>query len=180
MRFTRPQLGPADPNIDWDFDYAVVRLGAVGLWLALNCHDAGYRVAAIDSSTFRLMSIAAGLVDLSPQDQEYLADAIDSPRFQLGADLRLIERARTVVVCVPTSRGGHLLPDQSDPATSRESILARLSDGQEILLASSTETGLTGDPWQWEHTPADNSFDRGICRGPRADRPAGSSSKGTK
>lgn len=170
--------------IEWDFDYAVVRLGQVGLWIALNCHAAGNRVLGLDSSAARLVSIGAGLVDLSPRDRERLVVALVGPGFQLAVDLDLVSRARIVIVCVPTSGGGRLMRERMDLSTSQESIRARLTDDQTLVLASSTETGLPGEPWLWDAAgrsdPDPPSFGSRLCRGPRARWRAEIQSKGTR
>ncbi|MEW2154530.1 nucleotide sugar dehydrogenase [Streptomyces sp. NPDC007189] len=122
---------------------AVVGLGYVGLPTALALLAAGNDVVGIDVSETRLAAIRSGDVDLLPSDHDRLAAHQDDPRFTLTADPAAIQRARTVLVCVPTPVDRHLVPDLNALSAACAAVVAHAVPGQLIMLTSTTYVGTT-------------------------------------
>ncbi|MGW0204258.1 nucleotide sugar dehydrogenase [Streptomyces sp. NPDC003233] len=122
---------------------AVVGLGYVGLPTALALLAAGNEVVGIDVSEARLAAIRSGDVDLLPSDHDRLSAHRDDPRFALTADPAAIQRARTVVVCVPTPVDRHLVPDLNALSAACAAVVAHAVPGQLIMLTSTTYVGTT-------------------------------------
>ncbi|MDR7085225.1 UDP-N-acetyl-D-mannosaminuronate dehydrogenase [Aeromicrobium panaciterrae] len=174
-----------ESRLERAYDYAVVGLGPIGLRIALGRHASGSRVVGLDESATRLIAIGAGVSVLDPEDRLRLEAALLAPDFQLSVDPRLVELAHVVILCVPTSEnGGRLLPQRNDSLMSRRAILGRLVDDQVLVLVSTTEAGdadllwVAADEYSAPHLPS--HFGSRLCRGPHADRRAGSHSKGTR
>ncbi|MFF4845545.1 nucleotide sugar dehydrogenase [Streptomyces collinus] len=122
---------------------AVVGLGYVGLPTALALLAAGNEVVGIDVSEARLDAIRGSQVDLLPSDHDRLTAHLGDPRLTLTSDPAAIERARTVVICVPTPVDRHLVPDLNALAAACASVVAYAVPGQLILLTSTTYVGTT-------------------------------------
>ncbi|WNM35033.1 nucleotide sugar dehydrogenase [Streptomyces sp. Li-HN-5-11] len=124
---------------------AVVGLGYVGLPTALALLAAGNEVVGIDVSEARLAAIRGGTVDLLPSDHDRLSAHQEDPRFTLTSDPAAIQRARTVVICVPTPVDRHLVPDLSALSAACSAVVAHAVPGQLFMLTSTTYVGTTRD-----------------------------------
>lgn len=122
---------------------AVVGLGYVGLPTALALLAAGNEVVGIDVSEARLDAIRSSEVDLLPSDHGRLTTHLEDPRFTLTSDPAALQRARTVVICVPTPVDRHLVPDLNALAAACASVVAHAVPGQLIMLTSTTYVGTT-------------------------------------
>ncbi|SOD86727.1 nucleotide sugar dehydrogenase [Streptomyces sp. Ag109_G2-15] len=122
---------------------AVVGLGYVGLPTALALLAAGNEVVGIDVSEARLDAIRSSEVDLLPSDHGRLTTHLGDPRFTLTSDPAALQRARTVVICVPTPVDRHLVPDLNALAAACASVVAHAVPGQLIMLTSTTYVGTT-------------------------------------
>lgn len=130
----------------FDFDVAIVGLGYVGLPTALAFHAAGKTVVGLDLSAPRVNSIKTRRVDLLASDQERLASALgDSKRFLLSLDPADLQRARAVLVCVPTPVDEHLVPDLEALRAACRTVVAYARKGQVLMLTSTTYVGSTRD-----------------------------------
>ncbi|MEV7685511.1 nucleotide sugar dehydrogenase [Streptomyces bungoensis] len=122
---------------------AVVGLGYVGLPTALALLAAGNEVVGVDVSEDRLAAIRCGEVDLLPSDHVRLTAHREDPRFTLTNDPAAIQRARTVVICVPTPVDRHLVPDLTALSAACATVVAHAVPGQLIMLTSTTYVGTT-------------------------------------
>jgi nucleotide sugar dehydrogenase len=122
---------------------AVVGLGYVGLPTALALLAAGNEVVGIDVSEARLAAIRGGTVDLLPSDHDRLSAHQEDPRFTLTSDPAAIQRARTVVICVPTPVDRHLVPDLHALSAACSAVVAHAVPGQLFMLTSTTYVGTT-------------------------------------
>jgi UDP-N-acetyl-D-glucosamine dehydrogenase len=127
---------PRPPWPSWAWAY-------VGLPTALALLAAGNEVVGIDVSEARLAAVRSGDVDLLPSDHDRLTAHRDDPGFTLTADPAAIQRARTVVVCVPTPVDRHLVPDLNALSAACAAVVAHAVPGQLIMLTSTTYVGTT-------------------------------------
>ncbi len=141
--FSAPQLGAALDDDCFDYDVAIVGLDERGLLMALEFHEAGVRVLAVDASADRLVSIGAGLVDLPKRGRERLSSAIADERFQLTADPSALSRARAVMVCVSTPVDNYFVPDLTALRDVCATVVEHAASGQVLMLTSTTYVGCT-------------------------------------
>ncbi|MDX6231262.1 MAG: UDP-N-acetyl-D-glucosamine dehydrogenase [Nocardioidaceae bacterium] len=127
------------------YDVAIVGLGHAGLSTALDCYAAGRTVVGIDVSADRLITIGAGLADLTDSDRERLKAALADDRFQMTADLRVLARARSVAICVPTPIDEYFAPDAAPLKEACEAVVENAQPGQLLMLTSTTYVGCTDD-----------------------------------
>ncbi len=93
------------------YDVCVIGLGYVGLATALAYYAGGMSVLGIDASADRLISIGAGMADLTDSDREQLGHALTDDRFQMTADPTTLAEARAVIICVPAPVNEYFAPD---------------------------------------------------------------------
>ena len=138
---------PASPwrTSAFDYDVAIVGLGHVGLPTALACYAGGRIVVGIDVSPDRLITIGAGLVDVTDADRQRLKAALIDDRFQMTADLRTLARARSVVVCVPTPIDELFARDVTALKGACQAVVENAQPGQLLMLTSTTYVGCTED-----------------------------------
>ncbi|MDX6233127.1 MAG: UDP-N-acetyl-D-glucosamine dehydrogenase [Nocardioidaceae bacterium] len=138
---------PASPlrTSAFDYDVAIVGLGHAGLVTALACYAGGRTVVGIDVSADRLITIGAGLADLTAADRQRLKAALVDDRFQMTADLRALVRARSVVICVPTPIDEYFTPDTTALKEACEAVVEHAQPGQVLTLTSATYVGCTED-----------------------------------
>jgi UDP-N-acetyl-D-glucosamine dehydrogenase len=124
---------------------AILGLGYVGLPTALSFHSGGSTVLGVDVSDSRLAAINAGQVDLLPSDLERLDTALGDEKFQLTRDPAAVRDAEAVVICVPTPVDAYLVPDLSLLNRACSTVVACATQGQTIVLTSTTYVGTTRD-----------------------------------
>jgi nucleotide sugar dehydrogenase len=125
-----------------DIDLAVIGLGYVGLPLVLEACRAGLRVAGLDADPAVVARLRTGRshVDDIPAAgvREMLAAG-----FVPGADEAILDRARTVVICVPTPLSTEGGPDLTAVRAASATVAAHLSPGMLVVLESTTYPGTT-------------------------------------
>lgn len=121
---------------------AVVGLGYVGLPTALAFAGAGMTVHGVDVSQKRLEDIAAGTVDLAPADAQRL-QAFHGRHLQCGTDVRVLDSADVIVVCVPTPTTPDHRPDLGPLRAACRSVVRRARPGHLVVLTSTTYVGCT-------------------------------------
>lgn len=142
---TSDMPAPPGPSSEFEYDVAVVGLGHVGLSTALAYYVGGRTVVGIDDSPDRLISVGAGLADLTDSDLQRLREALVDDRFQLTADLRTLARAQSVVICVPTPVDEHFTLDRTALKAACAAVVENAQPGQLLMLSSATYVGCTED-----------------------------------
>ncbi len=131
----------------WEYDFAVVGLGYVGLPLLVRAAKAGLKVLGFDISKSNLQEISNGegsLHDVSRADLAFLSKA--------GSALSLLpdhlSRAGLIAVCVPTPvKEGHV-PDLAYVLEAGKIVGQHLVAGQTIVLESTVAPGTTEGPFR--------------------------------
>lgn len=124
---------------------AVVGLGYVGLPLAVQAAEKGYRVSGID-----LNKILVAMVNerKSPfaNDSRFAAALRNLPEGRLHATTSFddLKQANVVIICVPTPTEDNV-PDISFVLRAAESVAAHVQPGQLIVLESTVNPGVTRD-----------------------------------
>jgi UDP-N-acetyl-D-glucosamine dehydrogenase len=130
--------------MDSSVDAVVVGLGYVGLPLALEASGAGVSVIGFD--------VDPEVVEGLNQGRSHVDDLADSDVVEMlgrgffaTTDARMLRRARTIVVCVPTPLSGDGLPDLGAVRSAAASIAEHLRSGMLVILESTTYPGTTDE-----------------------------------
>jgi UDP-N-acetyl-D-glucosamine dehydrogenase len=124
---------------------AVVGLGYVGLPLAVQAAEKGYRVYGVDKNKQLLTKISARQ---SPyvNDQRFASalENISSKTFTVSDSYDSLQQADVVIICVPTPTNNNV-PDLSLVQSAVESVAVHARSGQLIVLESTVNPGVTRD-----------------------------------
>jgi len=128
---------------DKDAHIGVVGLGYVGLPLAVEFGNAGYRVTGIDLDKKKIQGIRAGRSYVQDVPSAEVADLVKRKRFTAQSDYRGCDRFDAILICVPTPLRKTKDPDISYIVASVDAIAPQLRKGQLIVLESTTYPGTT-------------------------------------
>jgi UDP-N-acetyl-D-glucosamine dehydrogenase len=120
----------------------IAGLGYVGLPLALNALDAGFRVTGIDISRERLAELEQGhsyLVDVS---DEALKAGLATKRLTFTPEYEVVSDLDVLVIAVPTPLAGQT-PDLSSVLAATDAAARHLRAGCLVSLESTTYPGTT-------------------------------------
>ena len=121
----------------------VIGLGYVGLPLAVELGQAGFRVTGFDVDVKKIRSLAEGhsyIADVASRD---LKTQIDAGHFEATAEFDKLAEVDVINICVPTPLRKTRDPDVSFIASAVEEIRKHLHEGQLIILGSTTYPGTT-------------------------------------
>jgi UDP-N-acetyl-D-glucosamine dehydrogenase len=124
---------------------AVIGLGYVGLPLAVELAQAGFRVTGIDVDERRVRALAAGrsyIQDVRAADVRALVRA---GTLTATTDFSALRRADAVNVCVPTPLSKQRDPDVSYIVAAAEQVAKYLHRGMLVILESTTYPGTTDE-----------------------------------
>lgn len=123
-------------------DLAVIGLGYVGLPLVQAAVNAGLSVVGLDLDEAKVRGLNVGrshVDDLSDADVAGLVTC----GFRASTDPAILERADTVVICVPTPLDEDHAPELGAVRAAGASIASTLSAGTLVVLESTTWPGTT-------------------------------------
>ena len=126
-----------------DATVAVIGQGYVGLPLAMELIDAGFRCIGIDVDTKRVEGLNRGESYIFDISSEELKAAIATGRYSATTDYNVIEDVDIVSICVPTPLRKTRDPDISYIQASAESMAPKLKGPVLIILESTTYPGTT-------------------------------------
>ncbi len=117
---------------------AIIGQGYVGLPLAVEFAHAGFTVVGVDTDLDRVGTLQAGQSHTPDLASEDLIALIRLGRYEVTADLSVLERADVVIICVPTPLRKSKDPDISFVITAGTEVAARYHPGQLVVLESTT------------------------------------------
>jgi UDP-N-acetyl-D-glucosamine dehydrogenase len=121
--------------------FGIVGLGYVGLPLAVELAQAGYRVLGFD--------VNADVVDGLNAGRSHVKDVSDAElqkqceRFTATTDMSRLVEPDAISICVPTPLSKFKDPDVSFIVAATDAVKKRLRRGQAIILESTTYPGTT-------------------------------------
>ncbi len=121
----------------------VVGLGYVGLPLAVEFADVGYKVVGIEASVSKVESVNAGRNYISDIDDERLARLVASGKLSATVDYSVISGLDAVSICVPTPLSKSREPDISYILAAFNGITPRMHKDFLIVLESTSYPGTT-------------------------------------
>jgi UDP-N-acetyl-D-glucosamine dehydrogenase len=123
--------------------FGVIGLGYVGLPLAVELAEAGYRVIGFDVIRKVVDGINAGRSHIMDVPTEQLAPLVRDGRLKATDDPMRLAEADGVSVCVPTPLSKTKDPDISYVMAAAQSLAKVIRKGQLVILESTTYPGTT-------------------------------------
>src|SRR5215472_13326737 len=123
----------------------VVGLGYVGLPLAVEYAQAGYKVTGIDVSETKAASVNAGDSYVGDVPSSVLAPLVEKGLLRATSDFSAIRDLDTVNICVPTPLRKTKDPDMSYILAACQEIERHFHAGMLIILESTTYPGTTDE-----------------------------------
>jgi UDP-N-acetyl-D-glucosamine dehydrogenase len=123
--------------------FGIVGLGYVGLPLAVELAQAGYRVLGFDISERVVNGLNAGHSHVKDVSADQLGEALAGGRFEATTDMSRMGEPDAVSICVPTPLSKFKDPDVSYIVAATDSVKRTLRRGQAIILESTTYPGTT-------------------------------------
>jgi UDP-N-acetyl-D-glucosamine dehydrogenase len=123
--------------------FGIVGLGYVGLPLAVELAQAGYRVLGFDVNPDVVDSLNAGRSHVKDVTDAQLQAAMQCERLSATTDMLRLSEPDAISICVPTPLSKFKDPDVSFIVAATESVKKRIRRGQAIILESTTYPGTT-------------------------------------
>ncbi|CAI7663579.1 unnamed protein product [Penicillium discolor] len=121
----------------------VIGLGYVGLPMAVEMAQAGYRVHGIDIDAFKVARLRAGDSYVIGIEDEAIQSLAQAGLFTAGTDYAAVTQADVIVICVPTPLTANHQPDISYIAAAVDGMTPYLKEGSLVILESTTYPGTT-------------------------------------
>src|SRR5919107_836093 len=121
--------------------FGIVGLGYVGLPLAVELAEAGYRVLGFDINPDVVEGLNAGRSHVKDVSDAQLRKQCE--RFTATTDMARLSEPDAISICVPTPLSKFKDPDVSFIVAATEAVKKRLRRGQAIILESTTYPGTT-------------------------------------
>ncbi|MGF9697789.1 nucleotide sugar dehydrogenase [Paenibacillus sp. MABNR03] len=122
---------------------AVIGLGYVGLPMAVEMAQAGYRVHGIDIDEFKVARLRKGDSYVIGIEDEAIQTLTEAGLFAAGTDYAAVAQANVIVICVPTPLTMDHQPDISYIAAAVDGMTPYLQEGSLVILESTTYPGTT-------------------------------------
>ena len=126
-----------------DIHFGVVGLGYVGLPLAVDFAQAGFRVTGIDTDTGKVDKINSGHNYIEDVSDSHLSDLVEQSQLRATTDFSVVEEIDALSICVPTPLNKLKDPDVSYILGALDSLVAYLHPGMLLVLESTTYPGTT-------------------------------------
>ena len=121
----------------------VIGLGYVGLPLAIEFTNAGYKVTGIDVDDKKVKSISSGKNYIKDVDDTILENAVKNKLLRSTLDFSEVRNLDAVSICVPTPLNKEKNPDISYIVSVMEEIKDYIHENMLIVLESTTYPGST-------------------------------------
>jgi UDP-N-acetyl-D-glucosamine dehydrogenase len=121
----------------------VIGLGYVGLPLAVELAEAGYRVLGFDVTARVVEGINAGRSHIQDVPTERLGKLVKAGKISATTDLSRLKEPDCIAICVPTPLSKTRDPDVSYISAATDSVTKTIRPGQVVVLQSTTYPGTT-------------------------------------
>jgi len=121
----------------------IIGLGYVGLPLAREFLNKGFRVLGFDTDAEKVSKINEGETYIKHIPGKFIKRSVLNGQLAATADFSRLKEADIILICVPTPLGRHHEPDLSYILNTTEAIAATLREGQLVVLESTTYPGTT-------------------------------------
>ena len=121
----------------------VIGLGYVGLPLAIEFTNAGYKVMGIDINQNKVNSINASKNYIKDVDDDILKDVVKKKLLKASTNFNEVKNLDAISICVPTPLNKEKNPDISYIVSVMEEIKDYIHENMLIVLESTTYPGST-------------------------------------
>ena len=121
----------------------IVGLGYVGLPLAVEMAEAGYKTIGFDVQSKKVDSVNAGHNYIGDIVGDKLKNMVETGYLRAASDFDFISGVDAVAICVPTPLDKYQQPDISYVKSSTESVARHVHPGMLVVLESTTYPGTT-------------------------------------
>ena len=121
----------------------IVGLGYVGLPLAVEMAEAGYKTIGFDVQAKKVESVNAGHNYIGDIVGDKLKNMVETGYLRATSDFDFIRDVDAVAICVPTPLDKYQQPDISYVKGSTESVAEHVHPGMLVVLESTTYPGTT-------------------------------------
>jgi len=121
----------------------IIGLGYVGLPLAREFLNKGFKVIGFDIDKEKVAKINKGESYIKHIDSEFIKKYVFSNSFSATNDFSRLKEVDVIIICVPTPIGKHYEPDLSFVLNTTKTITQHLRKGQLVILESTTYPGTT-------------------------------------
>ncbi|MCP4676970.1 MAG: nucleotide sugar dehydrogenase [Deltaproteobacteria bacterium] len=126
-----------------DAKISVIGLGYVGLPLAVEIAEAGYKVVGVDKSEEVVTRVNRGESHVGDIPSERLAPLVEGGKIRASTDYADVADADCISICVPTPLTKTKDPNISYITDAMDKLLPVLSPGKLVVLESTTYPGTT-------------------------------------
>jgi UDP-N-acetyl-D-glucosamine dehydrogenase len=123
----------------------IVGLGYVGLPLAVEFAQAGFRVTGIDVQQSKVDQLNAGESYIQDIPTEVLRPLVEAGRLEATTEFSVVRDLDTIDICVPTPLRKTKDPDMSYIVSACEAIAKFFKPGTLVILESTTYPGTTDE-----------------------------------
>ena len=121
----------------------IIGLGYVGLPLAIEFVNAGYKVVGIDVDENKINSIKNGNNYIKDVDDDFLKNAVNNNNLTATSKFNIVSELDAISICVPTPLNKEKNPDISFIVSVMEDIKNYIHPNMIIILESTTYPGST-------------------------------------
>lgn len=124
---------------------SVIGLGYVGLPLAVQAAEKGYKISGLDLSD-RLISLVNDRISPFINDVRFESafEKVSTESLSASKDFTNLKKTEVVVICVPTPTTNNI-PDLGYVLSATEQVARHLQKGQLVILESTVNPGVTRD-----------------------------------
>jgi UDP-N-acetyl-D-glucosamine dehydrogenase len=117
---------------------AIIGLGYVGLPLAVEIAEHGFKIIGTDIDKKRVDEINAGCSPVGDIDSQRLRQLVKQGSIKATTDYRRVKESDVILICVPTPVNINKEPDLTPVISAGEEIQRNLRKGQLVILKSTT------------------------------------------
>ena len=124
-------------------DIGIIGLGYVGLPLGLEFSERNFHVIGFDLDSAKVNKLNNGESYIKHIPSERISHVILSNKFEATDNFHRLPDVDIIIICVPTPLNEHREPDMTFIENSAKIISENLTEGQLVILESSTYPGTT-------------------------------------
>jgi UDP-N-acetyl-D-glucosamine dehydrogenase len=123
----------------------VIGQGYVGLPLALEAANSGFRVIGIDNNLAKVEELTAGRSTVEDISNKVLKSALENGNLTISSSTTIKPEVEIICICVPTPLGSNHQPDLDKLKAATKDVGKSLKAGMLVIIESTIQPGTTRD-----------------------------------